>query len=75
MPVTVPAAMFIESAKDLLDDASVITPDERADQLHELNFALGQQSADFARGYELGLQTARFMLLGNLKAREAGVTL
>lgn len=67
-----PAAMFIESAIDMLKDGSVPAT-VRAGQTKELTFATGNHDPQFIAGYELGLQTARVFLLGNLKAVQAGV--
>lgn len=63
----VPAAMFIESAKEMVDK---LDPAVRADQRKELHVAVGHKSDDFAAGYELGLQTGRVVL-----AMEAGKNL
>ena len=55
----VPAAEFIESAEDWLPSV----PDAiKADQLKELHEAVGDKSADFQDGYQLGIQTARSVL-------------
>jgi hypothetical protein len=70
----IPAAMFIESAQDMLKDGSV--PDDvRAAQLKEFTFAAPSASADMQKGYELGLQVARVLLMGNMAAIQAGVNI
>lgn len=57
----VPAAMFIESAIDMLK--TVETP-MLLDQRKELHVAVGDRATkEFADGYELGLQTARVCLM------------
>jgi hypothetical protein len=67
-----PAAMFIESAIDMLKDGSV--PDVvRATQVKELQFATGNHDPRFAQGYELGLQTARVILAGSVALALKGV--
>lgn len=70
----VPAAMFIESAIDMLKD-NTVPVDVRADQAKELTFATGDHDPQFIAGYELGLQVARVLLMGNMKAVLAGVTI
>lgn len=68
----IPAAMFIEEAVDMLREgigASVV-----ADQRKELHVAVGDRATEeFAQGYELGLQTARCLLIQSPKAEQAGV--
>ena len=56
----VPAAMFIESAVDMLKEAD---PRTMQDQRKELHVAVGDKSEDFIQGYELGLQTARVCVM------------
>lgn len=58
----VPAAGFIELAKDELD---TVPPDQLADQERELHEAVGGTSVTFVNGYQLGLQVARVMLSSN----------
>lgn len=67
----IPAAMMIESAKDMVPK---LDPAVRAKQQRELHVAVGEESPDFVRGYEIGLQTARVMLMTNPKAIQAGVS-
>lgn len=59
-----PAAMFIESAIDMLKDGAV-PEGGRAIQIKEYQCATGNQSPECAAAYELGLQTARVMLAGS----------
>jgi hypothetical protein len=56
-----PAAMFIESAVDMLKSGAV-PPEGRAIQIKELTCATGNNDPRFAAGYELGLQTARVVI-------------
>ena len=61
----VPAAMNIESAVDMLPKVPEWV---RFDQIKELNCAMGAApppSLDFQKGYELGIQTARAILMGS----------
>ena len=69
---TIPAAMFIESATDMIKDGSVPN-DVIEKQTKELKFALGIDDASFEKGYNLGLQVARVLLLGNPKAVQNGI--
>lgn len=65
-----PAAMFIEAAVDSLKELKTSGNWIIAAQRKELHEAMGDQSPDFQAGYELGLQTARVLLAGNLVAVE-----
>jgi hypothetical protein len=74
-----PEAMLIESAADALKDVPEFI---RTDQLKELRSfgaeraqALGASgiSADFQKGYELGLQTARAVLRGSVALNLKGI--
>lgn len=75
-----PAVMFIESAAETLKDV----PDWlRKSQLKELE-SFGDEraqrlgatgvSADFQKGYELGLQTARTIIAGSPTVRLKGIS-
>lgn len=67
----IPAAGFIEEARDILRKAD---PAVLADQRRELEVAhVGPGTEDFARGYELGLQVARLILAQSRAAIAAGV--
>jgi hypothetical protein len=66
----IPAAEFIEAAQDMLPE---LDPSVRKDQRRELHVAIGEEPEDFVRGYELGIQTARVLLMANPKAVAAGV--
>ena len=70
----IPAAMFIESAVDMLKDGA-LTDEQREAQKKEFKFAIPDATDETVRGYELGLQVMRILLMGNQKAVEAGVTL
>jgi hypothetical protein len=69
-----PPAELIEIAADELREDEL---DEaiRIQQLKELHTASGRDCEDFEKGYELGLQTARVWLRGNLAAVQAKVEL
>lgn len=56
----VPPAMLIEAARDMLPQ---VPSGQRDDQRKELYSAVGQTTDEFIRGYELGLQTARTIVL------------
>ena len=58
----VPADSQIESAVDSLKQLTQDRPSLVAAQSQELHEALGAQSEDFIKGYNLGLQTARVIL-------------
>lgn len=69
----IPAAMFIEAARDQL---KTIPAAVLLDQRRELRVAVGiEASENFRRGYELGLQTARVLLETMPAAVAAGVKL
>lgn len=81
--MVVPAAMQIESAVDMLKD---VRADVKTSQRLELLTAIGADTAsrlgvtypvlkDFLDGYELGLQTARVMMLGSAELAVKGVDL
>jgi hypothetical protein len=67
----IPAAMFIESAAEELDGMRERHDMNLKAQRKELHVAVGDQSEDFNRGYELGLQTARVMLTMSVPAQQA----
>jgi hypothetical protein len=60
----IPAAMFIESAVDMLKDVS---QEHLDDQTKELESALGAHLSEYTpqAAYNLGLQTARIIILGS----------
>jgi hypothetical protein len=63
--------MFIEEAAEML---RTVDPAVLADQRKELHVAhVGPGTEDFACGYEMGLQTARVVLMQSPKAAAAGV--
>jgi len=68
----IPAASFIEMARDQVKS---LDPDTKYEQLRELEEATGNQLAVFQDGYLLGLQTARVLLATMPKAVQAGVEL
>lgn len=79
--MVIPSVMMIEIAIDTFQE---IPQDMREKQLRELHtlgdiraqeFGASGLSNDFELGYELGLQTARTMLMMNVKAVQAQVTL
>lgn len=65
-----PPAEIIETA---LDDLKSSDTEMRESQQSELHSATGKTSTDFARGYELGLQTARMMIARNVKIQANGI--
>jgi hypothetical protein len=77
MPVTrkeskmiAPSAMIIEIATDQLKSPATFAGHTwvPAAQRKELHSALPDASEDFTTGFELGIQTARVLLLGNRQA-------
>ena len=62
----VPAAMFIETARDQLVDPAYVETNRANldDQIKELNSAMPNQPEAFHVGYQLGIQTARVLLSG-----------
>ena len=52
--------MLIEAARDMLPQ---LPSGQRHDQRKELHVAIGETTEDFIRGYELGLQTGRVIVL------------
>ena len=66
----VPAAGFIEIAKDQLRDLHV---DQMRKQAEELQQALPDSSAAMVYGYQLGLQTARVLIETNAYLSIKGV--
>jgi len=73
--MTAPPAMMIEMAQDCLKDAEYVAKDAdmRQRQAHELLFAIPDASADFAKGYALGIEVARVTLKGMPNAVFNGV--
>lgn len=76
-----PSVMFIEMAAAMLKDVPVFIQQSQRKELRSFGDtrakAIGASgiSDDFRVGYELGLQTARVLLMGNIKAVQAGVGL
>lgn len=72
----IPAAMFIEEAVDQLKAIRASgTTAALNDQRKELEEATGDYAgSEFSQGYELGLQTARVILMQSPKAVAAGVS-
>lgn len=68
-----PNAEQIETATDQLKSGTALPPWLRQSQLKELHVARGDQSTDFALGYELGLQTARVAIAQNVAIAVAGI--
>ena len=66
----IPPAIAIETARDELTE---LEPRVRLGQRKELHVAVGEESEDFVRGYELGLQTQRVMLETSGAAIAAGL--
>jgi hypothetical protein len=72
--MVVPAAMFIEVAIDMLKSLS---PQQLADQRKEFCEATQgtETSEDLQHGYEIGLQTMRYLLATNPSAVQAHIDL
>ena len=69
----IPAAMFIEEAQDMLETELPI--EQRLAQQKELHVAVGDLATEeFSKGYHLGLETARVILMQSPKAVAAGVS-
>lgn len=70
-----PAAGFIEAAVEQLKKH--VTPDWiRNSQRKELISAVptaSEDKPDFINGYELGLETARIIIMTNMKLNQAGI--
>lgn len=82
MQSQVPGAGFIESGIDSLKKQLEEQPTFVIHELKELHFASGHKvldlpfpngTPDFAKGYLLGLQTARALLMGSVVAVQADV--
>lgn len=74
-----PAAMFIESAADSLRTVPDSLREDQQKELSSFGDGRAQQlgatglSDDFRKGYELGIQTARACLAGDVVLIKAGI--